>query len=150
QIKDVPSPTPLGVIEGKVPGASVISSSGQPGEEPSIRLRSATSLTGRQDPLIMVDGVITRLGLADINSEDIDRIEIVKGAAASSLYGSDAANGVIQIFTKRGANLAEGQTTITVRNEVGASTLPHLIDHNMHNNYKLLDPANPSKGFDLS
>ena len=150
QIKEVPSPTPLGNIEGKVPGASVISASGQPGEEPSIRLRAATSLTGRQDPLVMVDGVITRLGLADINSEDIERIEIVKGAAASSLYGSDAANGVIQIFTKRGSNLAEGQTTINVRNELGTSYLPHLIDHNMHNNYKLLDPNDPSKGFDFS
>jgi outer membrane receptor protein involved in Fe transport len=77
QIKEVPSTTPLGAIEGKVPGASVISTSGQPGEEPSIRLRAATSLTGRQDPLVLVDGVITRLGLADINSEDIERIEIV-------------------------------------------------------------------------
>ena len=150
QIKEVPSPSPLGVIEGKVPGASVISTSGQPGQEPSIRLRAATSLTGRQDPLIMIDGVITRLGLADINSEDIERIEIVKGAAASSLYGSDAANGVIQIFTKRGSNLAEGQTIVSVRNEYGTSYLPHLVEHNLHNNYKLKDPSNPSLGFDLS
>ena len=150
QIKEVPSATPLGAIEGKVAGASVISSSGQPGEEPSIRLRAATSLTGRQDPLVIVDGTITKLGLADINSEDIDRIEIVKGAAASSLYGSDAANGVIQIFTKRGSNLAEGQTTITVRNEYGTSYLPHLIERNLHNNYLLKDPNNPSAGFDLS
>lgn len=150
QFKEVPSPSPLGVIEGKVPGASVISSSGRPGDEPAIRLRAATSLTGRQDPLVMVDGVITRLGLADINSEDIERIEIVKGAAASSLYGSDAANGVIQIFTKRGSNLAEGQTTVSVRNEYGTSYLPHLVEHNQHNNYKLKDPTNPSLGFDLS
>lgn len=150
QIKEVPSVTPLGAIEGKVPGASIIAPSGQPGDEPAIRLRAATSLSGRQDPLIMVDGVITRLGLADINSEDIERIEIVKGAAASSLYGSDAANGVIQIFTKRGTNLAEGQTTITVRNEVGESSMDHLVDHNMHNNYLLKDPSDPSQGFDLS
>ena len=150
QFKEVPSTSPLGVIQGKVPGAAVIAPSGQPGSEPAIRLRAATSLTGRQDPLIMVDGVITRLGLADINSEDIERIEIVKGAAASSLYGSDAANGVIQIFTKRGANLAEGQTTVNVRNVLGDSYLPHLVEHNMHHNYKLLDPNDPSKGFDLS
>ena len=150
QLKEVPSATPLGGLEGKVPGAEVISTSGQPGEEPSIKLRAATSLTGRQDPLILVDGVITRLGLADINSEDIERIEIVKGAAASSLYGSDAANGVIQIFTKRGTNLAEGQTTMSVRTEYGSSYLPHLIEHNMHNNYLLLDPNNPSAGFDES
>ena len=52
QLKEVPSATPLGGIEGKVPGASVISASGQPGQEPAIRLRAATSLTGRQDPLV--------------------------------------------------------------------------------------------------
>src|SRR5205823_1965959 len=127
QIKETPQVTPLGSLEGKIPGAAVLTTSGQPGSEPSIRLRSATSLTGRQDPLIIIDGTITRLGLADINSEVIDRVEVIKGAAASSLYGSDAANGVIQIFTKRGQNLGEGQTTFIVRNELGSSDLPKVI-----------------------
>jgi TonB-linked SusC/RagA family outer membrane protein len=136
QIKDVPAVSPIASLEGKIPGASVVSTSGQPGSEPAIRLRAATSLTGRQDPLIIVDGTITRLGLADINSEDIERVEIIKGAAASSLYGSDAANGVIQIFTKRGANLSEGQTTLIVRNEFGQSKLPHFLASNMHNPYQ--------------
>src|SRR5438093_145255 len=58
QIKEVPSPTPLGALYGKVPGASVMTTSGQPGAEPSIRLRAATSLTGRQDPMIILDGTI--------------------------------------------------------------------------------------------
>src|SRR5258707_127503 len=89
-----------------------------------MRLRSATSLTGRQDPLIILDGTISRLTLADINSEDIERIELVKGAAASSLYGSDAANGVVQVFTKRGSSLAEGAMRVTSRIEVGANNMP--------------------------
>jgi TonB-linked SusC/RagA family outer membrane protein len=150
QIKEVPSSSPLGALAGKVPGAVVITANGQPGSEPAIRLRSATSLTGRQDPLIIVDGTITNLSMADINSEDIDRVEIIKGAAASSLYGSNAANGVIQIFTKRGANLGEGQTAWTARTEYGASVLPNIPAGNLHHNYKLLDPSNPSKGFDAS
>src|SRR5919202_5926136 len=150
QIKEVPSTSPIGALQGKLPGASVITTYGQPGSEPSIRLRSATSLTGRQDPLFIVDGVITRNGLADINSEDIERVEVIKGAAASSLYGSDAANGVIQIFTKRGSNLAESQTNVTVRNEVGVSQLPHIIGHNMRHNFRLADPNNPSAGLDVS
>src|SRR5581483_3452769 len=109
-LKEAPATTPLASLAGKVAGAEVtVGASAQPGSEPSIRLRAATSLTGRSDPLIIVDGTITRLGMADINSEDIERVEVIKGAAASSLYGSDAANGVIQIFTRRGANLAEGQ-----------------------------------------
>src|SRR5439155_9822242 len=76
-------------------------------------------------------------------SEDIDHIEIIKGAAASSLYGSDAANGVIQIFTKRGQNLAEGQSSFTLRNEYGANYLPRVLDGNMSNNYKVLCNGNP-------
>jgi len=148
QIKDVPASSPLSSLMGKVPAATVLTTSGQPGSEPSIRLRSATSLTGRQDPLIIIDGTISRLALADVNAEDIERIEVIKGAAASSLYGSDAANGVIQIFTKRGGSLAEGQTTVTFRSEIGANTLPQIPVRNMHHNYRLLDQNDPSQGFD--
>jgi TonB-linked SusC/RagA family outer membrane protein len=136
-IKDAPQSSPVATLSGKIAGASVVTTSGQPGEAPAIRLRAATSLTGRQDPLIIVDGTITRLGLADINSEDIERVEVIKGAAASSLYGSDAANGVVQIFTKRGSNLAEGQTVVTLRNEYGYSELPRKKEGNMSHNYEL-------------
>src|SRR5258708_23583245 len=147
QIKDAPAVSPLGSLAGKIPGASTVSTSGQPGAEPSIRLRSATSLTGRQDPLIIVDGTINRLGLADVNSEDIERVEVIKGAAASSLYGSDAANGVLQIFTKRGANLGEGQTSLTVRNELGQSKIPHFLPSNLHNPYQVTTDASGKTTF---
>jgi len=136
-IKDAPFPSPVAALSGKVAGASVLTTSGQPGDAPAIRLRAATSLTGRQDPLVIVDGTITRLGLADINAEDIERVEVIKGAAASSLYGSDAANGVVQIFTKRGANLADGQLVVQLRNEYGRSELPNPIQGNMSHNYRL-------------
>ncbi|MEK6611663.1 MAG: SusC/RagA family TonB-linked outer membrane protein [Gemmatimonadota bacterium] len=136
-IKEVPFTSAAASLSGKVAGASVLTTSAQPGDEPAIRLRAATSLTGRQDPLVIVDGTITRLGLADINSQDIERMEVIKGAAASSLYGSDAANGVVQIFTKRGANLAEGQTVVQVRNDYGNSVLPHAVAGNMSHNYQL-------------
>jgi TonB-linked SusC/RagA family outer membrane protein len=140
QLQEAPAVSPLGSLEGKVAGASIVTTSGQPGTEPMIRLRAATSLTGTSNPLLIVDGTITRLGMADINSEDIERIEVIKGAAASSLYGSDAANGVVQIFTKRGASLAEGQTTLTVRNEYGDSYLPRKLATNQSNDY-VEDPA---------
>jgi len=146
QIKDAPGTSPIASLEGKIPGASVLSQSGQPGGEPAIRLRSATSLTGRTDPLIIIDGVISNLGLADVNSEDIERIEVIKGAAASSLYGSNAANGVVQIFTKRGANLAEGQTVFTLRNEYGKNDLPRIVPANMHHNYQV----NPDGSYALN
>ncbi len=97
QIKDAPAVSPLGSLAGKIPGASTVSTSGQPGAEPSIRLRSATSLTGRQDPLIIVDGTI---------------------------------------FTKRGTSLGEGQTSFSLRSELGQSTLPRVLYGNMHHNYR--------------
>ncbi|MFN9578116.1 MAG: TonB-dependent receptor plug domain-containing protein, partial [Gemmatimonadota bacterium] len=137
QLKEAPSVTPLGGLQGRVAGAQVTAGTGAPGTAPAIRLRGATSLTGRQDPLIIVDGTITRLSLSDINSEDIERVEVIKGAAASSLYGSDAANGVVQIFTKRGAEVADGRTTVTVRNEFGANDLRRTIPNNNSHNYQL-------------
>src|SRR5881628_522790 len=140
QLQEAPAVSALGSLEGKVAGVRLIDASGAPGGAPVIRLRSATALTSKSactsqpcpstnvsGPLIIVDGTITRHGLADINSQDIDRVELVKGAAASSLYGSDAANGVIQIFTKRGDKLADGRLAVTVRNEYGQSVRPKTI-----------------------
>ncbi len=140
QLQQAPAVSALGALEGKVAGVRLIGASGSPGGEPAVRLRAATSLatpsacssqpcpaTESSGPLIIVDGTITRHGLADINSQDIDRVEVVKGAAASSLYGSDAANGVVQIFTRRGSTIADGQTIVTVRNEYGQSFQPKSI-----------------------
>jgi TonB-linked SusC/RagA family outer membrane protein len=137
-LKEAPGTTPLASLSGKVAGASVVTVSGQPGAPPAIRLRSPASISGTTDPLIIVDGTITRLTLADIASEDIERVEVIKGAAASSLYGSDAANGVVQIFTKRGASLAEGQSSLTVRNEYGQNNLPREVPGNLSHAYKVL------------
>jgi len=137
-MKEAPATTPLAALAGRIAGAEVsVGAGAQPGSEPSIRLRAATSMTGRQDPLVIVDGTITRLGLADINSQDIERVEVIKGAAASSLYGSDAANGVIQIFTRRGASLAEGQRMVNLRNEVGSSWIPKFLARNDAHEYEL-------------
>jgi TonB-linked SusC/RagA family outer membrane protein len=127
QLQEVPGSTALNALQGKVAGVRIVNATGEPGNAPNIRLRGATSIGGRQDPLIIVDGVITRATLADIAGEDIERIEVVKGAAGSSLYGSDAANGVINIFTKRGANLADGKLQVVARVEGGANFLPRRI-----------------------
>jgi TonB-dependent SusC/RagA subfamily outer membrane receptor len=106
-------------LQGKVPGAQITQNSGGPGGGGiSVRLRGTNSFISGSDPLYIVDGVIVDnssgqladLGLrsnpqnrlADINPDDIDRIEVIRGAAAAALYGSRANNGVVQIFTKRG------------------------------------------------
>ncbi|HEX6040094.1 SusC/RagA family TonB-linked outer membrane protein [Longimicrobium sp.] len=129
----VPATTAAGAIQGKVAGARVVQGSGQPGSSPSVLLRGPTSInaTGRtQDPLYIVDGVILGSGgLEDIDPQDIESIEVVKGAAAASLYGSRAASGVVQIRTRRGRDLSgQNRTRYTVRAEGGESSIEHQID----------------------
>lgn len=117
-IQQVPATSATGALQGKISGVRMVQGS-SPGDAPSIRLRGSTSLTGSQNPLIIIDGVITEGSLADINAEDIQKIEVIKGAAASSIYGSRAGNGVVQVITKRGKGLKAGKPRVTFRNEFG-------------------------------
>jgi TonB-linked SusC/RagA family outer membrane protein len=121
----VPAVNPLSQIQGKVPGANIVSASGRPGSSPAVILRGPSSInaSGRgQEPLYVVDGIIIDGSLPDLNPLDIESVEVVKGAAAASLYGSRAGNGVIQITTKRGRNLAEG-VRFNARSEYGVSDI---------------------------
>ena len=136
-LDNAPATSAAGALQGKVAGVKVISASGAPGSAPTIRLRGSTSLTGSQQPLIIVDGIVLDGTLADINSEDIEAIEVIKGASAASLYGSRAANGVVQIITKRGQYLSEGQTQVTVRNEYGVSSVSKFLDMSMSHPYQV-------------
>jgi TonB-linked SusC/RagA family outer membrane protein len=123
----VPATTAASMLTGKVAGLRTASSSGRPGEVPSVMLRGPTSINASnrsQEPLYIVDGVILASSVVDIDAMDIEAIEVVKGAAAASLYGSRAANGVIQITTKRGKDVANDDVTYTVRTELGTSELP--------------------------
>jgi TonB-linked SusC/RagA family outer membrane protein len=127
----VPATDAVETIQGKVAGVS-ITPSGQPGSGTNILLRSPTSISRSTSPLIVVDGVILSQSFdgstADLESMDIESVEIVKGAAAASLYGSRASSGVIQIRTKRGNDLGSGETKIVVRSEVGDNSLAGKID----------------------
>ena len=140
----VPSSTAGGMLQGKVAGVTVTSGTGRPGSDPSVLLRGATSInaSGRnQEPLYIVDGVIMNdlTGLADLGSLDIKNIEVVKGAAAASLYGSRAANGVIQITTQDGAELQDGTVDYTMRTEYGQSELEGSFFLPQHHEFALTD-----------
>jgi len=136
-LKEVPATSPGAALQGKLAGVTIVSATGNPGSAPAIRLRGSTSLLGSQSPLIILDGVMIEGTLADINIDDIESIEVVKGAAASALYGSRAGSGVIVITSKRGKGLAKGETLVTVRNEFGQSTLASKTDYAKHHPYKL-------------
>ena len=144
----VPGMSALEGLAGKVAGAQFVPTTAEPGGDVAIRLRGSTSIGGRQDPLYIVDGVIDRFGLADIAPEDIERVEIIKGAAASSLYGSDAANGVVQIFTKRGRNLAEGSLKVTMRTEAGMNQMPNRMQFSQSHYYCIASDIGKNEGCD--
>ncbi|NGP77013.1 SusC/RagA family TonB-linked outer membrane protein [Balneolaceae bacterium YR4-1] len=122
ELTTVPAADVGSAIQAKVPGVTIVKASGDPSRAATIRLRGSTSLSDDQEPLIIVDGIITDGSLADINMQDVESIEIVKGAAAASLYGSLAGNGVIQIITKRGSKSID-KPQLTFRSEYGFSTL---------------------------
>ncbi|MFO7938495.1 MAG: TonB-dependent receptor [Bacteroidales bacterium] len=92
----------LGAIEGTTAGVQVLSASGQPGSSPEIVIRGVGTLNGTTDPLYIVDGIQYEGSIANLNSEDIESMTILKDAASTSLYGSRAANGVVLITTKSG------------------------------------------------
>lgn len=123
----VPTTSAAAAIQGKVPGATVIQASGRPGSAPTILLRTPKSInaSGRsQSPLFIVDGVIVTGGTVDLDALDIESIEVIPGAAAASYYGSRAQNGVVQITTRRGRDVANNSVRYTARSEFGRSYLP--------------------------
>lgn len=118
----VPPINAIAGVQGKIAGISTIAPA-QPGDPVSIQIRTPTSINKSSAPLLVVDGVILSGTSADINSQDIESIEVVKGAAGASLYGSRAANGVINIRTSRGNGLGVGTTRFTFRSEMGSNSL---------------------------
>ena len=136
----VPPPNALEAIQGKIAGVTVIPASGQPGSGASVQLRTPTSINKSNAPLIVVDGVLlgTTSGTsADLNSLDIERVEVLKGAAAASLYGSRAQAGVMQIWTRRGDRVDEGRTQVTMRSEVGFNSLAHKVRWAQYHFYRM-------------
>lgn len=149
-------------LTGKIPGALVQVNSGNPGGGTSVRLRGISTLySGTSDPLYIVDGIIIDnsasslidLGgnatnrLADLDPEDVERVEVVKGAAAAALYGSRANNGVVQIFTKRGQ---AGSMKVRLNSTVGFDQIVKKLDmvEFPYTKAKAADPLTPVTRYD--
>jgi TonB-dependent starch-binding outer membrane protein SusC len=140
------------LLQGKAPGVSVLPGSGAPGTAGEIRIRGASSLSDYA-PVVFIDGI--RMNIADLgqfaatgggtaglaqssqvtsllnnlNPNDIESIEVIKGPAAATLYGADAANGVIQIITKKGSR-GQQKMQWTMRGERGYNEYNLLPDDN--------------------
>lgn len=108
-------------LQGNVPGLISSNGSGQPGAVPNVRIRGIGSVNAGSGPLYVVDGIPLESGqISSLNSFDIENITVLKDAAAASIYGSRAANGVILITTKTGA---AGKTVITASIQSGANNV---------------------------
>ena len=146
-----PSGNVLSGLQGKTPGAQISQNSGDPAGGMSVRLRGISSANSSSEPLYIIDGVVvnnstTRVTntsqnydggnfvgsigqnrMVDINPNDIERIEVLNGAAAAAIYGSRANAGVIQIFTKRGA---AGQAQVNFSTSLMVSDLRKQVEIN--------------------
>ncbi len=106
-------------LSGSVTGVRIATTSGQPGQSPSIVIRGGAALNGSGTPLYIVDGV-QKPDLADINNNDIESIEILKDAAATALYGAKANAGVVMVTTRQGR---EGKSEISFKANLGLNWL---------------------------
>lgn len=126
EIEDRPVTSVTAALEGNAPGVQVNNSVGQPGANPSIRIRGFNSFTSSaMSPLYVVDGIVYDGDIADINPADIESMSVLKDAASSALYGNRGANGVILITTKRAKNVGKIDVTLQVRQGMYERGLPY-------------------------
>ncbi|MBQ3175686.1 MAG: TonB-dependent receptor [Bacteroidales bacterium] len=146
-IADVPTTSFENALNGKIAGLQITQSSGQAGSASSIRIRGIGSMNASNEPLYVIDGIPVNSGdtgqmsdyvagtsnniMNTLNPSDIESITVLKDAAASSLYGSRAANGVILVTTKRGKM---GKPTVTFKASVG------ITPDWAYNNYEVASP----------
>lgn len=147
KIKDIPALSVEKMLSGKLAGVQITQNSGQPGSSSSIRIRGTSSINAGNNPLYVVDGIAIQSGddsnmtntsnpIALINPNDIESITVLKDAAAASVYGSRAANGVILITTKSGK---EGKSTFTARAKFGISQLANDNNYGLMSGQELLE-----------
>lgn len=125
-LENIPFSNAAAALQGTVSGVRVQSTSGQPGAAPRIMIRGGTSIENPNGsaPLYLIDGVI-RASMNDINSDDIESLQILKDAAATSIYGARASNGVVIITTKSGK---PGKSQISYNTDVTLSNVVNDYD----------------------
>ena len=135
KLLDATSPTVENLLSGKAPGVQVTSGGGQPGAAGKVVIRGKSTVNGSTDPLWIVDGVIVGTDAGSLNPADIESMSILKDAASTAIYGSQGANGVIVVTTKKGKI---GKATINASVKMGVNQL-HRGNMNMMNGEELYD-----------
>ncbi|MCF8308381.1 MAG: TonB-dependent receptor [Bacteroidales bacterium] len=124
ELTKISSSSPLDAMQGKMAGAQISSSSGEPGANPIVRVRGVGTLNNA-NPIYVVDGVIVD-DISFLSSNDIESVELLKDASATAIYGSRGANGVFIITTKSGGDGME--PSISFKTEFGTQDLRNRID----------------------
>ena len=119
------TPDAAGALQGMVPGVVVVKNTGKPGNGFSINIRGTNSIGGSNSPLYVIDGIPSTAGLNELNPADIEKVDILKDASATAIYGSRGAKGVVIVTTKRGKS---GKTSISYDAYMGMRTPMHLPD----------------------
>jgi TonB-linked SusC/RagA family outer membrane protein len=133
QINTVPATDASQTLRGKVAGIQISQTAGNGGT--TVYLRGAKSVSGNIAPLLVVDGFVTSLSLDDLNPQDIESIEVVKGAAASALYGTRGEGGIIQVLTKKGKS--NGKVNVVFDNEFGLSNVQNTPPTSQFHHFKV-------------
>jgi TonB-dependent starch-binding outer membrane protein SusC len=123
-ISELPVPSISQALQGRVAGVQV-TNNGSPGTQPLVRIRGISSISYASDPLYVVDGFPTG-NLAEIDTRDIESVDVLKDASASAIYGSRATNGVIIITTKKGRR--DGKLHVSLDSYVGTSKVTERLD----------------------
>ena len=125
-LKDTPVANVGQALQGKVSGVYILDS-GKPGDNVTMKIRGLGTIND-SDPLVVIDGVPTDLGLTSLNTADIDRIDVLKDASATAIYGSRGANGVVMVTTKRGSN-GDGKVSVNANWAIQNVTyIPEMLD----------------------
>lgn len=125
-IKDSPVSNLGQAIQGKISGVQIVDA-GKPGDNVSIKIRGLGSINNC-DPLVVIDGVPTDLGLSSLNMADVERLDVLKDASATAIYGSRGANGVVMITTKRGTE-GKGKLAVSANYSFqNAMNVPSLLN----------------------
>lgn len=128
EFEHTPQQNALAQLQGKVPGLSVQTTTGQPGATSDLFIRGGTTTGVSSDaPLIIVDGVVSQgmRSIQDMNSSDIESIEVLKDAASTAIYGARAANGIIIVKTKSGA---QGKAKVNFKYTFGLDQQPKRLN----------------------
>jgi TonB-linked SusC/RagA family outer membrane protein len=152
KIKDIPTNDPMKAIQGRLPGVEVVTTSNEPGASMQVRIRGIRSMAGsRNEPLFVVDGIPLNGGISDFNPQIIESIDVLKDAAATAIYGSRGANGVVLVTTRKGIRDGRIHSNFSLDTYYGTQQPVKIMEMmNMQQYTKLLQDAALIAGNDTS